>query len=360
MRLAAFVSAVSLILALAACENISVPADVTDTGDVVHSPTEERAAAVETPAPRRPERIELYGTIAESALNSRSVYFYNVSAGYPVFSKNEDMSVPPASVLKIMTCLITLENVSDLDATVEVPYACFEEFYSGNPNKEDTASAGIAAFQDNLTYRDCLYGLMTASGCDASNVLAYNAGGGDIGAFIGMMNAKAAELGCAGTNFTNAHGLFEPDNYSCARDIFLITEYACENYPAFMEICGAESYEMPPNAYYPDGYVISSFNPLTQKRENNPYYYGSARALKTGSIDYFYEYVDGAWEVLGEGVTSLVSYAVYDGELYVAVTLGAPFYFGPYTDGDGNSLARMHYTLADHKLLYETAFGKAR
>jgi hypothetical protein len=57
------------------------------------------------------------------------------------------------------------------------------------------------------------------------------------------------------------------------------------------------------------------------------------------------------------GVTSLVSHAYFKGELYILVTLCAPYFYGPYEDEHGNTLARMHFTLSDHKLLYNTAFG---
>ncbi|MDR0198111.1 MAG: serine hydrolase, partial [Oscillospiraceae bacterium] len=343
--------------ALAGCENLSKPDDADDSGGSGVSETA-RAETVHS-SEKQPvkEPFDLYGVVAEDALSSTSVYFYNVSGGYAVYSKNENWKTPPASTLKIMTCLVVLETVSDLDAVVEVPYECFSEFYAGDPNKEDIASAGIFPGAENLTYRDCLYALMVASGCEAANILAYNAAGGDMTAFFGKMNALAAELGCADTNFTNAHGLYEADNYSCAKDMFLITRRAYENHPLFAEICRAGSYEMPPSGGNPGGYTLTARDMLALKREDNPYHTAGANRIKTGSINYFYEYKDGAWDVMSEGTTSLVSCAVYDGEFYILATLGAPYYFGPYTDDDGNVLRGLHYTYLDHKLLYEAAFG---
>ncbi|MCL1823269.1 MAG: hypothetical protein FWG44_03615 [Oscillospiraceae bacterium] len=322
---------------------------VEDSENQLQSENQEQS---EKPFPETPV-FDIYEKVPQNSLHSGSVYLYNITADRLVYAKDETKGLPPASVLKIMTCLITLENVADLNRIVEVPQICFDEFESGDPNKDDIATAGIEPLQDNLTYLDCLYGLMTASGCEVSNVLAYNVGNRSISAFIDMMNAKAAELGCTDTNFTNPHGLFTPENNTSARDMFLITRYAYENYPLFKEIYEREIYYMPSNEKHPEGYTLRNRNALSVNSENNPYYTAFTKAIKIGSIDYFYEYKNGAWQVLSEGVTSLASCAVYKGEMYILVTIGAPYYFGPYTDDDGNQLRGLHYTYLDHKRLYE-------
>jgi D-alanyl-D-alanine carboxypeptidase (penicillin-binding protein 5/6) len=314
-----------------------------------------------TPTPT-PTPFDFYGALSEDMFRSQGVYFYNLTRDRLLYSKDEHRQIPPASTLKIMTTLITLDRIDDLNALVEVPHVCFNEFYTGNPNFEGIASVKIEPLQNNLTYLDSIYGTMFASGCEISNVLAYNVGGGSMAAFIGMMNEKAAELGLVNTNFTNAHGLFEPENYTSAYDMFIITRYALEKHPLFAEMIEQRTYDMPPNAGNTGltvsgepGYTIGKGDFLSNSPENNPYYLGYAKAIKTGSIDYFHEIRDGKWEILSLGMTSLVSQAVINGETLIVVTLGAPFYLGPYTDEDGNRLRGLHYTYLDHMLLYETA-----
>ena len=72
---------------------------------------------------------------------------------------------------------------------------------------------------------------MLPSACEAANILAYNIGGGSITKFIGMMNEKAKELGCTGTNFVNAHVLHNNNNYTTAEDLYKMTKYAYDKFP---------------------------------------------------------------------------------------------------------------------------------
>ena len=129
-----------------------------------------------------------------------------------------------------MTALVALENIKDFNAKVVVNSTATDEFWSGNPNYEGPSTADIRSGQENVTYWDCLYALMVCSACEAGNILAVNIAG-SIPDFVAMMNAKAAEIGCTGTHFANTHGLYSEDNYTTARDLYLITRYAMDNYP---------------------------------------------------------------------------------------------------------------------------------
>ncbi|MDR0222206.1 MAG: hypothetical protein LBI38_01545 [Oscillospiraceae bacterium] len=300
----------------------------------------------------------LGGIKPDGVLNSGSVYAVNTDTGIPVYAKNEKKKMVPASTAKIMTALVTLERVNDLDGSVKVVSACLDEFHSGDPNKTDVATAGTVFGQENLTYRDCLYGLMLYSGCETANILAYNVGGGDMEAFFGMMNAKADELGCVNSNFANAHGLYQPDNWSCAYDMYLITQYAIDNYPFFAALVKESEYRMPPIPAEPDGYTIVNRNVLLFNDPKNPYFYDFATGVKTGSIDFFYER-DGAgnWQKSDGGTACLVSSATRDKFTYIVVTMGAPFYYGPYADDDGNNLKNLQYAYFDHQLLYRWVFS---
>ncbi len=266
---------------------------------------------------------------------SEAVYMVNTDTGDVVYKKNEDKKMYPASTTKIMTAVIALEKVKDWNEKVSVPYACFDEFYSGDPNKSDVSNAAIEPLQDNLTYKDVIYALMLPSGCEAANILAYNIGGGDMNKFFDMMNAKAKELGCTGTHFSDAHGLFEEENYTTAKDLYLITKYAIESVPRFTEVCGTYEYEMPANDANPDGYTI--YNTVSLINPGNPYYYyEGAYGVKTGTTD--------------QSGRCLVS-AVKRQFNYILVTLGAPIY-----DKDGNYY-EYSYNMVDHVNFYDWAFN---
>lgn len=277
-------------------------------------------------------------------LYSDSIYMVNLDTDITIFEKNATDRYIPASTTKIMTALVVLERVQNLDEFVEITAHSFNEFHGDNANFYGVTDCALAIGQKNITYRDCLYGLMLASACDAANVLGYNVGGGDIGNFVAMMNEKAAEIGCVNTNFTNTHGLYEKDNYSCAYDMYLITKYAYEKFPIFKEICSTYQYDFPPNNSNPDGYAKYNTNKLVKNNAENPYYYEYAFGIKTGSINEYYE----GGETFA-GTACLVSMAQKGGYTHLIATLGAPYY-DMETEEFGN------YTFKDHIALYEWAF----
>lgn len=298
----------------------------------------------------------VFGSFSASAaftpkfkLNSEAVYMVNTDTDIVVVSKNADKKMWPASTTKIMTCLVALENIKDFNAYVLCPYAAFNEFHEDNINYKGASNAAIEAHQNNITYWDLLYALMVRSGCEAANILAYNIGGESIENFIAMMNAKAKEIGCKNTHFSNTHGLWDEDNYTTAYDLYLITKYAMDNYPRFMEICDTYSYDMPPNEYNPDGYTITQTNKLMQT--TSEYYYEGVHGIKTGSIDCYYpQRPDGtySYEDEQEGSRALVTTAEKEGFHYIIVSLGAPY----YTE-DGTNLS-----FKDHIDLYDWAFSE--
>lgn len=285
------------------------------------------------------------------ALHSEGVYMVNTDTDIVVVSKNADKKMYPASTAKIMTALVALENIKDFEAYAKVPYEAFNEFWEGNLNFEGASDAAIEPQQTNITYWDLLYALMIRSGCEAANILAYNIGG-SIDEFVNMMNEKAAEIGCKNTHFSNPHGLFAENNYTTAYDLYLITKYAMDNYPRFMDICDTYSYEMPPNSKNPDGYVITHTNQMM--RSTSEYYYEGVHGIKTGSIDrYYYPDENGAYSYdnFEYGSRALVTTAEREGFHYIIVSLNAPFY-----NEDGSTEPQLSFT--DHINLYDWAFNE--
>ncbi len=103
---------------------------------------------------------------------STGYYMVNLDLGAVVAAKNEHVRCYPASITKVMTAIVALENCSDLDKHMEVTYDATNEFWEGDPNKEGAGTCGLAVGQSELTMRDCLYGLLVKSGCEAGNVIA--------------------------------------------------------------------------------------------------------------------------------------------------------------------------------------------
>ena len=283
-------------------------------------------------------------------LYSEGVYMVNLDTDIVVVSKNPDKKLYPASTTKIMTCLVSLANITDFDAYVEVPYECFNEFNEDNPNLIGPSGGGIDPLQTNLTYNDALYSMMIASACEAANILAYNVGGGSIDNFVDMMNLTAEAIGCTNTHFSNPHGLFDEDNYTTVYDMYLITKYAIDNYPGFMKICSTYSYDMPANDSNPEGYTLTHTNKMMQTTSD--YYYEGVSGIKTGSIDKYYYKTDGEWDWNNYeyGSRALVTTAQCDGYSYLIVTMGAP-----YCNDDGTA-TDTQLSFTDHINLYDWAF----
>jgi len=339
-KTAAIILTVIFIAIGAACKG-SIVSDLTESGTTAAT----NAAIPNVTIAEATIAVPDFPPALTEALHSRAVYVYDMNNNFCVYKKNEDEKLPPASILKIMTCLLVLEKVNDLSANVKTPQTVFAEFENGDPNTHNAADAGIQPEQDNLNYADVLHAMMLASGCEASNILAYNAGGGSIDVFVAMMNAKAKEIGCKNTRFTNAHGLYNPDNYTSAYDMFLITKYAYDNYPLFSEICAKTSYIMPANSKYPEGYKIGTANKLMRDKDDNPHYLDYATGIKSGSIN---EYFDDEGNYY-DGFNTLVSLAEKDGLKYMTATLGSDYYDSEHK--------RAFFNYDDHIAIYGLLFG---
>lgn len=292
---------------------------------------------------------------------SEGVYMVNLDNDIVIVSKNADKRIYPADTTDIMTCLVALENVKDFNAIVDVPYVVTDEFHEGNPNYSNVTNAGIQARQDNLTYLDCLHALMMRSACEAANIIAYNVGGGSIEHFVEMMNQTAEKIGCKNTRFVNAHGCYAENHYTTAYDLYLITRYAIDNYPGFMDICNTYQYIMPPNNNNPatvesdgrEGYLITHDNDMLNPK-NTEFYFEGVSGIKTGSVPKFYPKKEGKWDLSDytPGTRSLVTVAERDGYKYLLVTLGAPFY------DENVNLPDRPYSYDDHINLYKWAFSE--
>lgn len=207
---------------------------------------------------------------------SPSALLMDYNSGKILYEKNIDDIRYPASLTKIMTAIIVLENCK-LDDIAEVSYDAVMSISLGYV----TANLQIG---EELTIEQLLYVLMVGSSNDAAVVLAEHVSG-SVEEFAKLMNEKAKELGCTNTNFVNPNGEHSEDHYSTARDLAIISRYAMNN-EKFREIVSTTSYKLPTtNKYDRDDRFFTTTNDLLIVNNNSRidnYYYKYAIGIKTG------------------------------------------------------------------------------
>lgn len=173
--------------------------------------------------------------VAKPEISAESAILYDVTHDRVLFEKNADTRRYPASITKLMTALLVLENAG-LNENVTYSKTAVTNLESGAVTL--SLQAG-----DKVSVKDSLYGLMLKSANEVANGLAEHVGG-SISGFAEMMNAKAKALGCTGTNFVNPNGLNNSDHYTTARDMAKIAKAAFEN-EKLCEITSTTSYKFP-------------------------------------------------------------------------------------------------------------------
>lgn len=194
----------------------------------------------------------------------------NADTGTVLYGKNMHNAYFPASITKILTALIVIENC-DLDETVTFSHNAVFNVESGS------SSAGMDV-GDTLSVRDCLYALLLKSANEVANALAEHVAG-SIEEFSVMMNNRAAELGCTESNFMNPSGLNNPEHYVSAYDMALISRAAFQN-EIFVEIDSTTYYKLPQTKRNLEGLPMSTHHQMLMK--NRAVYYPGTIGGKTG------------------------------------------------------------------------------
>lgn len=186
-----------------------------------------------------------------------------------LFGKNEQQKMYPASITKIMTAILTLENCTLNDKIVSS--------YNAVMSIPDGYSTAKIQIDEELTIEQLLQLLLLHSANDAANVLAEHVGG-SIESFVSMMNTKANELGLKNTHFTNTFGMHDDNHYSTAYDLAILMKY-CMKDENFRKICGLASCAIPVTNKF-DTRLYTSTNELIVPNSNS--YYSYTTAGKTG------------------------------------------------------------------------------
>ena len=169
---------------------------------------------------------------------------------------NQDTKLPMASTTKIMTAIVAIENIDDLQKVVNVP-------------SEAVGIEGTSIYlrkDEEISIKDLLYGLILASGNDSATALAIITAGSEE-KFVDMMNSKAKELGLNNTNFTNPHGLHNENHYTTALDLAKITAYAMRN-ETFRELVSTKRYTILPTNETKERYLKNKQKLLFDEKLN--------------------------------------------------------------------------------------------
>lgn len=228
---------------------------------------------------------------------SDHVYMVNTDTGKVVYELDSEAIIYPASLTKVMTCILAIEHGS-LDDVVTIPSGLFDDVY---------ADGGVninLRYGEEITVGDLVKTTMIRSACDSASALAYYVSG-SVEEFAKLMNAKAIEIGATNTHFVNAHGLHNDNHYTTAKDMYLIAEYALKN-QTFCDIISQYTCTVPATNKSDERTVYTTIDIENPEKDN---YYPYVTGVKSGFTN--------------EAGRCLITKATKDGMTYLLVTLGA-------------------------------------
>lgn len=212
---------------------------------------------------------------SEKMLDSaKAVFLYERNGDTLMYAYQPDQRIDPSSMAKLMTALIALER-GDLSATLTVSRQALSHVGVGVASIKPRLSIDEEASLESL-----IYCAIAASDNDSCAVIAEHIAGGQI-EFVAMMNERARELGCTDTNFANAHGLYDQNAYTTARDICKILDAALEN-EKFQEIFQTKTYTVPATNKN-DARQILTTNYMMSKDYTSRYFDARVTGGKTGT-----------------------------------------------------------------------------
>ena len=274
-------------------------------------PADVKPTVIQPTAP--PEPVEVIPAVDgnTAALGSEIVSEYAVlldmTEGRVVAAKNPHVQANPASITKVMTLLVAVENIENLQDTYTMSYKIIDPVYTQGASVTGLTSG------ETVTVESLLYGCILPSGADATAALAdYVAGGEE--AFADLMNRKALALGAQNTHFTNSSGLHSMYHKTTAMDMALIMAAAMEN-PTCRQVLSAREYLIPPTPQHPEGLLQTStmFKHIGSR-------YTCVQAGKTGYTD--------------QALNTLATYTAIGGHEYVFVSM--------YANGSDKALEDAH------------------
>lgn len=207
--------------------------------------------------------------------NCTAAFLYEYTSDTLMYSWNGDMRIIPASLVKILTAMIAIDQC-DLQDKVTVNTSSFSTL----PYDAAMIRGPMLADGEIFTLEDMLNLMLLYSGNDAAIVIAEHVSGSQA-AFVEEMNRYAQELGCKETNFTNVHGMHDSNQYSTCRDLARIVKKAME-YEGFRKIFGAIYYTVPATNKNENIRSLTTQNFHLTSDSNETYYDGRVTGGRTG------------------------------------------------------------------------------
>lgn len=242
-------------------------------------------------------------------ISSKYGILINIDKNTVVAQKNSDTVMYPASLTKIMTLLVAVENIKDLNARYTFTSKLID------PLVADEASRAGFEPGESVTLNDILYGAILPSGADATSAIADYVSGSEA-EFVELMNERAKKIGLKHTHFTNASGLHNKKHYTTVHEMALILKETMKN-ETCAKILSIYTYVTEKNSYHPDG--IELYSTMFSRMYGNEAVGVTIMAGKTGYTT--------------EGGNCLASYAKNDkGEHYILVTACAAGQYKPIYD----------------------------
>lgn len=258
------------------------------------------------------------------------------NSGAVLYARNADEMAYPASTTKLMTALLAIENIADMNRVVTVGWRAVSGFGSRS------SLMGLEATEE-IALIDALHGLMMRSGNDAAKLLAIETVAevhGDavapedaLDTFIQMMNDKAEEYGMTSTQFATVDGRHDDNHYTTASDFGILMQKALQN-PLLCEVMNRVTYDIAPNNMHPQGYHLENSNKLICMKE-------------TDTESFLYPYcIGGKTGETNQAGFCLASAAEKDGVRLILIQFG-----------DNNTTIRSTYRYETAKRLYNWGFN---
>ena len=204
-------------------------------------------------------------------IKARTAILQDFHSGEILYEKDSDRSIHPASMTKIMTSIIAFDLIKSGDLTLDEKFIISEKAWRLSTSGYSSMFIMVG---DNVSVENLLKGIIIASGNDACIALAEGIAGTEE-EFAILMTTKAKEIGMENTNFTNASGINDPDNYSTVRDILIMSRYLINKHPKFYKMFAEKEFT----------WNRTGGNPITQGNRNPLLYKNlGADGIKTGYL----------------------------------------------------------------------------
>lgn len=247
----------------------------------------------------RPVKADDYVKITSEKVRCPYTILVDVNNHKVIAGKEFASRIFPASMTKVMTLIVAVEHIKDMETTFEMTAELIDPLY-----REDASLAGFAP-GEMVSAKDMLYGLILPSGADAAVGLATMISGSEE-KFVKLMNEKCEELGLDNTHFMNTSGLYHEEHYTTPLEMAMIMEYAMNN-EICAEILSTYQYTTNKTAQNPEGLLLTST--MFSRMYGNEVDTVTIKAGKTGYV--------------GEAGSCLVSYAERGNDKYIAVSAKA-------------------------------------